>query len=44
MTLHETFKDDMELYFLMDLVPGGELWHKCKSFGVGEPLAKFYFK
>mmetsp|Transcript_11904 Transcript_11904/g.1789 ORF Transcript_11904/g.1789 Transcript_11904/m.1789 type:complete len:88 (+) Transcript_11904:314-577(+) len=43
-TLHECFKDEVELYFLMEFVVGGELWSKCKSFGMGDIQARFYFK
>jgi len=42
--LHECFKDDTELYFLSERVRGGEVWEKCKLFGIREEEARFYFR
>jgi len=41
--LHETFKDDLNLYFFTEHLSGGELWEYCKTVGMPEPQAKFYF-
>ncbi|OMJ90191.1 hypothetical protein SteCoe_7484 [Stentor coeruleus] len=42
--LYETFKDDLDLYFLTEKVQGVELWNHCKVFGLREIEARFYLK
>jgi 3-phosphoinositide dependent protein kinase-1 len=42
--LYDTFKDDLNLYFVMEYAEGGELWNQLKSFGlVAGSLVKYYF-
>lgn len=42
--LYETFKDDLDLYFLTDKVNGTELWSLCKVFGMREIEARYYLR
>lgn len=42
--LYECFKDDFDLYFLTERIHGGELWEKCKFFGMPEEEAQFYLR
>lgn len=42
--LYETFKDDLDLYFLTEKVQGVELWTLSKVFGLREIEARYYFK
>lgn len=42
--LYDTFKDELNLYFVTEFVEGGELWEKLKSFGlVADSLVRYYF-
>ena len=40
--LYECFKDDMDLYFLTERIQGGELWDRCKYFGMPQDQAQFF--
>ena len=41
---YETFQDEYSLYIRSEYVPNGELWDKCKVFGLGsKALVKYYF-
>ena len=40
-----TFKDEMNLYFLMEFCYGGELWEISRCYGlIYDGLARYYFK
>jgi Serine/threonine protein kinase len=42
--LYETFKDELNVYFLMEYMEGGELWEHLKTFGlVAQSLIKYYY-
>jgi serine/threonine protein kinase len=41
--LYETFKDDFTLYFLMQYVSNGEIWHLSKVWGLPEAKTRYYF-
>ena len=42
--LYECFKDESDLYYLMDYISCGELWSLCKGIGMSERLTKFYLR
>ena len=42
--LHETFKDEINVYLLMEFVDGGELWSKIKNCGLfSKDVILYYF-
>ena len=41
--LNYALQDDRNLYLVMDLMPGGDLWHQYwKNKGFEEPVCKFF--
>jgi 3-phosphoinositide dependent protein kinase-1 len=41
--LYDTFQDELNLYMIMEMVPGGELWDLTKNFGLkGRGLIKYF--
>ncbi|CAG9315561.1 unnamed protein product [Blepharisma stoltei] len=42
--LYECFKDSMDLYFLYERVEGGEIWDRCKIFGMPEIQMRYFLR
>lgn len=39
----DSFSDEFTLYIQMELVDGGELWQRIKTFGaIGVPVIRYY--
>lgn len=41
--LYETFTDDMNQYFNMEYLSGGELWELCHSYGLASRAEIKYY-
>lgn len=42
--LYECFKDTTELYFLYEKLEGGEIWDRCKIFGMPEQQMRYFLR